>query len=340
MISKKVILLLAPVAFCLYLISVPYKSTKGEGLLNNETRVTNESAGLAKNNFPRIIILWTSWRSGSTYMGRLLASGLPDTFFSLEPLHKWQGRLAAINHENNTATSEAMKFIRGLLRCSIDSSYDSHVLHQSKCPFYLKANVFLYRNCREVNQCANTTFVNEICQRANIHVMKLLRLSLKWAWSLLEDDDLDLQIIYLARDPRAVLKSRSIVPWCGHKTCWDPKTVCSLLEDDLQEAKKIIRKFPKKFKFIQYEKVFSDLLKNLEDIMSFVGLKMSDAQRRIIAKNNGKNTTDFPSRWRAEADFGQVAIQQRECQKPLSELGLRIFNSNDELLNMQLPLVL
>ncbi|XP_068229173.1 carbohydrate sulfotransferase 3-like [Palaemon carinicauda] len=314
----------------------------GDGEFNG----TNELGVMEKNKVPRNIILWTTWRSGSTYTGELLANALPNTFYSIEPLHWWRVK---IYHENNAATFMARRFLRDLLRCSVSQSYRRQVRYLSKLRFYMRANAFLSNSCKKPNQCKSTTFVNGVCRQANIHVMKLLRLSLKWAWPLLEDDDLDLQIIYLARDPRAVLNSRSTETWCMHKTCRDPMTVCSLFKDDLQEAKKMMLKFPRKFKLIQYEKVSGDLLKSLENIMSFVGLKVSDRQLEIISRTkrnpNAPHTTRKDSkeqlnRWRLKADFNQVLMYQRECQKPISELGLRIFNSKMELLNLSLPLVL
>ncbi|XP_064120846.1 carbohydrate sulfotransferase 5-like [Macrobrachium nipponense] len=209
-------------------------------------------------------------------------------------------------------------------------------------------NAYLSKNCKKTSLCAKTAFINEVCKRANIHTIKLLRLSLKWAWPLLQDDDLDLRIIYLARDPRAVLESRSKVNWCHDKTCKDPKTVCKLLDDDLQEAKKMMQQFPEKFKFIQYEKVSDDLVNSLKDIMAFAGLGVTDRQMKIIGRKKGnpnepfitrKNSRNQVNRWRKKADFRQIWTFQRECLKPLSQLGLRIFSSKTELVDVSLPLV-
>ncbi|KAK7080957.1 hypothetical protein SK128_011301 [Halocaridina rubra] len=38
----------------------------------------------ALRNYPRIVILWTTWRSGSTFLGQLLASALDETFYRCE----------------------------------------------------------------------------------------------------------------------------------------------------------------------------------------------------------------------------------------------------------------
>nr|XP_027217827.1 carbohydrate sulfotransferase 4-like [Penaeus vannamei]XP_027217829.1 carbohydrate sulfotransferase 4-like [Penaeus vannamei] len=149
--------------------------------------------------------LWTGWRSGSTFVGKLLAKATNTTFYSYEPLHMYK---VHVLHRDRNDTRAAVRLLRDILRCRLLRHQDqvSYMAHQK---WYLKENAFLGNRCKPSRACSSTAFVGKVCRMASLHVAKVLRLSLRWARPLLEDEDLDVQIIYMVRDPRAVFSSRA-----------------------------------------------------------------------------------------------------------------------------------
>ncbi|XP_068229180.1 carbohydrate sulfotransferase 5-like [Palaemon carinicauda] len=361
--KRKIILIAAalPVVFTSLYISnhlQPFSSTKEsennpQKELNFVVSKNSEIGELSRASIerelnhpnPRIIILWTTWRSGSTYTGELLAKALPKTFFSTEPLRWWR---EVILHKNDSKSNAAFQFLNDLLHCHVHPGYTKQVTSLRNFQYYMRWNSYFSKRCVPLDACTNTTFISDMCKTANIHIAKVIRLSLKWAWRLLYAEDLDIQIIYLARDPRAVLSSRSRRIFCKDDTCKDPDTVCKLLEEDLIEVEKMSQRFPKRFKFVQYERIFEDARAGLEDLMSFVNLPVSEAQLQLLHPTLtdpdapfaiNKDAKSQVDRWRTTNGFEKVARYQRACLRPISALGLRVFESEEELLNLSLPLI-
>ncbi|XP_066990518.1 carbohydrate sulfotransferase 5-like [Macrobrachium rosenbergii] len=360
--KRKLTIVIFTVAMMTFFITCSLRSSSsaneaGGSGQNEEMFVVSPSSELSRrsgakierNNWkgtpPRIIILWTTWRSGSTYTGELLAKSLPMTFFSTEPLRWWR---EVILHKNDSKTKAAFEFLHDLLHCQVHPGYIKQVTSLKNFPYYMQWNSYFSQSCVPLDACTNTTFISNMCMTANIHVVKVVRLSLKWAWRLLHDEDLDIKMIYLARDPRAVLSSRSRRIFCKDDTCKDPDTVCRLLEEDLNEVKKMLQRFPKRFRFIQYERIFEDAKTGLENLMTFVSLPVSEAQLELLHPNTTDPDGPFAinkdakwqvNRWRTMNEYERVLRYQTACLRPISELGLRVFESEEELLNLSLPLV-
>ncbi|XP_045138943.1 uncharacterized protein LOC123520593 isoform X2 [Portunus trituberculatus] len=296
-------------------------SGRGESNLKiNRSSKLNQGA-------PRVILLLTRWRSGSTFLGELLASAVPETFYSYEPLHPWKIRML---EEDDSYTRAAHTLLRDLFQCHMEP-HPGHVAYMARSHWYLRWNTRLssqctptmkvvqgtqdrvkYQESREQQQklghekqlfnasqglqkvvwqvlqesryealdhnekvqlakerpglqdkdrkqqepsssrlnvgkrpsCDDASFVSDVCRRSSLHVAKVVRLSLRQAMPLLEDENLSLQVVYLVRDPRAVLSSRSRLPWCVAAACRDPYTVCSSLQRDLLLIPRLLRRFP------------------------------------------------------------------------------------------------
>ncbi|XP_069974100.1 uncharacterized protein [Penaeus vannamei] len=147
---------------------------------------------------------------------------------------------------NDTKTRSAVEYLKDLLLCRLRRRREEVGYLTSKA-FYMKENALLKQRCRSNRRtCFNASFVEGVCRGADLHLAKVLRLSLRWLRPLLEDDDLDFQVIYLVRDPRAVLSSRTKVPWCRSPSCRNPKVVCSLLTEDLTEVPALLKAYPQR----------------------------------------------------------------------------------------------
>ncbi|XP_069983355.1 carbohydrate sulfotransferase 1 isoform X2 [Penaeus vannamei] len=178
------------------------------------------------------------------------------------------------------------------------------------------------------------------------HLLQVLRLSLRWARPLLEDEDLDVQIIYMVRDPRAVFSSRARVDWCTSSTCRGIQTVCSLLGKDLAEAAALLQEYPHRFMFVQYEEMCQNMSASLADMMDFLGLPVTDVQKNMLRYESpstdphtiAKNSLLQAQLWRNLTSFEDIVVPvQDSCRASLEKLGLRIFSSYTELQNLSVP---
>ncbi|XP_069978786.1 carbohydrate sulfotransferase 3-like [Penaeus vannamei] len=237
----------------------------------------------------------------------------------------------------------ALALLKDLMLCRLEDHADQ-VSYTSRLDFYFEHNVFLRNLCRRNDgrfSCRNATYVSEVCRAAELHVVKVLRLSLKWLRLLLEDSELDLQVVYLARDPRAVLSSRVKEAWCT-RSCQSFEAICSLLEADLQEATLLLKEYPTRFKFINYDQVCGDAQASLKDVMAFLNLPVTRQQEVLLpSRRIGHHSAETYSRadlWRRGTSFTQIVVPvQNSCSLALKKLGLRTFVSENDLLDLRVP---
>ncbi|XP_063588646.1 carbohydrate sulfotransferase 6-like [Penaeus indicus] len=289
--------------------------------------------------------------------------------FCYEPLHMHK---VHVLHRDRNDTRAAVRLLRDILRCRLLRHQDqvSYMAHQK---WYLRENAFLGSRCRPSRACSSTAFVGKVCRMAIPYQIQrtytyseelstgvtqlagmlltecfpqVLRLGLRWARPLLEDEDLDVQIIYMVRDPRAVLSSRARVDWCTSSTCRGFQTVCSLLEKDLTEAAALLQEYPHRFMFVQYEEMCQNMSAALADIMDFLGLPVTNVQMNMLKYEKPstdpliitKNSLLQAQLWRNMTSYADIVIPvQEHCKASLDKLGLRIFSSNTEFQNLSVP---
>ncbi|KAK7087058.1 hypothetical protein SK128_007231 [Halocaridina rubra] len=323
------------------------KPRPGPKSMRNELSVPMEEAVMKiVEELPKVVVLWTTWRSGSNYLGELLANAKTNTFYSNEPLHYWKVNFL---YEDNTETLFARNYLHDLLRCHLDQEYQQQLNYMSRQKYYMKWNGYLFKQCKKKMSCADSAFINEVCKQADLHLAKVLRLSLKWVRPLLQDERLDLRVIYVVRDPRAVLLSRERVDWCQTLSCSNPVMVCELLQEDLKQIQSLSKNFPDKFKFLQYENITTDPEGSLRDMMAFLDLPVSESQMRLLRPTSvspdslystRKDAKTQSERWRTISDYQNMLYYQRSCEGPIKTLGLRMFSSEEEFRNLSESLVL
>ncbi|KAK3869561.1 hypothetical protein Pcinc_025145 [Petrolisthes cinctipes] len=252
-----------------------------QGKKTNEDEATNQGQREEQRGqrSPRVILLLSSWRSGSTFLGEILATAdNNNTFYSYEPLHEWKVRLV---REDNGSTRTAVQLLTDLLHCRL-YLHPHHLAYMTSKHWYLRWNTRLASHCLHSNQCTNTTLATQLCTTSHIHVAKVVRLGLQWVLPLLQDPSLNLQLVVLVRDPRAVLSSRARVPWCQDPSCSHPPTVCQAMYQDLRLLPHLLRQYPTRVKMVQYERFLLDLHTSLPDLLSFLHLPLSPAHLHLL----------------------------------------------------------
>jgi hypothetical protein len=95
----------------------------------------------------------------------------------------------------------------------------------------------------------NLQKLQELCLEAEYGIFKFVRLSLSLASSHFGNDT---KIIFLMRDPRAVMHSRNntVYKWCNTKSCSSHKNLCQQHLQDFKTAKWLQEHSPENFKFV------------------------------------------------------------------------------------------
>ena len=76
-----------------------------------------------------------------------------------------------------------------------------------------------------------------------------MRLRLNLTKQIIEDTNLNVQVLYLVRDPRGTLQSRKHRVWCpGEPDCDQPENLCSDLVKDYYAAQELMKQHPKRIR--------------------------------------------------------------------------------------------
>lgn len=153
-------------------------------------------------------VIFTTWRSGSTFLGDIL-NAMPGNFYHYEPLLHYD-----IVQVRGPPTAEpALEHLRKLLMCNYTDMDD--YLNYGKHHFNLFThNTRLWKHCRVfTNYCFTSKFLEPFCKLFPLQSMKSVRLRAALAPILLDDPSLNVKVILLVRDPRGTMQSRRHRDW-------------------------------------------------------------------------------------------------------------------------------
>ncbi|XP_018011557.1 carbohydrate sulfotransferase 3 [Hyalella azteca] len=216
---------------------------------------------------------------------------------------------------------------------------------------FMITNKLFYSKCLPAKKCDDPEFFSSVCAESHVHVLKVIRLSLKFASSLLVDPKFqDLKIVYLARDPRPVIRSRREpvnARWCTPKNlqCYDPRYACLGLDEDLNYARQLLEEFPDRFFFLRYEdlstkprKIVEQLWQDLnltitEDFIEYLQQSTTGKKPKMQANDVTRDSANHAFAWRSNIEWELVKEVQESCKNAITNLGWRIFTSESQLRN-------
>jgi len=179
---------------------------------NNEIKLKRKSQTvnarpMTHNGDKKKIIVLTTKRSGSSFIGRILFEH-PDIYYFFEPLQ-------IVMHNNNILDNndKLNSFVQKLFSCAFtDALYDAEVLpSHHRYLTYRPCTTFLrYIDPRHGNSCRLTDIarIEVICRQARYVAMKVIRLYPSQLALIKKYLKEEVQIIHLNRDPRGVISSR------------------------------------------------------------------------------------------------------------------------------------
>ncbi|XP_013887614.1 carbohydrate sulfotransferase 6-like [Austrofundulus limnaeus] len=328
------------------------------------------------------VLLLSSWRSGSSFLGQVFSQH-PSVFYLMEPAwHVWSKMEQSSARVLRMAVRD---LIRSIFQCDF-SVMDSYLPEN-----YNMSSLFMWAESRalcappacsltvtNVTQCKNICDapgllkVEKACNRYSHVVLKEVRFfELESLYPLLQDPNLDLRIIHLIRDPRAVLRSREVASKALMSDSFivlekkstpfytvQYQALQEICHSHIRISKRASLKPPPflkgRYKLIRYEDLTLNPLKEINSLYEFAGLEMTSEIGEWIYKTThgigkgtkkqafqitSRNATLVSQAWRTTLPFSKVKRVQDICKEAMELLGYKTVDSFKEQRNLDIDLL-
>ncbi|XP_006742581.1 carbohydrate sulfotransferase 4 [Leptonychotes weddellii] len=335
---------------------------------------------------PMHVLVLSSWRSGSSFVGQLFGQH-PDVFYLMEPAwHIWM----TFTHSTAWRLHMAVRdLIRAIFLCDM-SVFDAYMKPSPRrqsslfqwensralcsppaCNIFSRDMIIPQAHCKLL--CSKQPFevVEKACRSYSHVVLKEVRFfNLQVLYPLLRDPSLNLHIVHLVRDPRAVFRSREhtirelmidsrIVMgqhWEKIKEKDQPYYVMQVICQSQLEIYKAVQSLPKalrqRYMLVRYEDLVQDPIAQTAQMYKYVGLKfLPHLQTWVYNSTRGKgmghhafhtnarNALNVSQAWRWTLPYGNVSRLQKVCNDTMTLLGYHLVRSEQEQKNLSLDLL-
>ena len=134
------------------------------------------------------ILIVTTWRSGSTFLGDLL-NHYPGTWYSFEPLHYRNTN----PHLSKDDDDFSLKLVSDIFKCQPERGYYKHANNQNN-RFLFRHNFRFWNACKNLlmgeSGCFMPVLTEKSCPLFPIRLIKLVRMRMKLARLLFDDPDI------------------------------------------------------------------------------------------------------------------------------------------------------
>ncbi|XP_034734546.1 carbohydrate sulfotransferase 6 [Etheostoma cragini] len=332
------------------------------------------------------VLLLSSWRSGSSFVGQVFSQH-PSVFYLMEPAwHVW----TKLQKPGARALRMAVRdLLRSVFQCDL-SVMEAYLLEQHNV-----SSLFMWSHSRALcsppacpltprNQFSNQTRCFQTCDARGLQavedacgtyshvVLKEVRFfELESLYPLLQDPSLDLRIIHLVRDPRAVVRSReeSAKAFVSDNAVVLEQRSIPAAEVQYQVMQEICRSHVRineramlkpppflkgRYKMFRYEDVARNPLKEITAMYDFVGLEMTrpleewiyrvthgkgKGSKKEAFKITSRNAADVSQAWRTTMPHNKVRRIQEVCKGAMALLGYRTVNSEKEQKRLDIDLL-
>ncbi|NXP15837.1 CHST4 sulfotransferase, partial [Thinocorus orbignyianus] len=333
---------------------------------------------------PVHILILSSWRSGSSFTGQLFSQH-PDVFYLMEPA--WHVWIKLYYSTAKVLQMAARDLVRSVFLCDM-SVFDAYMSSERKksdlfqwetsralcsppaCDSFSRSDIISAINCKTM--CSKYPFskVEEACKTYSHIVVKEVRFfNLKVLYPLLTDPSLNLKIIHLVRDPRAVFRSREnavaelkhdtniVVRSQGKRTEMEPydtmQVICKSQVEMYKAGSQDVPSFLKdRYLLVRYEDIVRDPLAKTAEMYRFAELNFTpELQKWVhnITHGNGQGAHMFiigsrdalrvSQAWRKTLSFQKIKEVQNVCKDAMDLLGYRLLQSEEEQKDMSLDLL-
>lgn len=338
----------------------------------------------------RHVLLMATTRTGSSFVGEFF-NQQGNIFYLFEPLWHIE-RTVSFEPGGANAAGSALVYrdvLKQLFLCDlyvlehfITPLPEDHLTEfmfrrgssRSLCedpvctPFVKK--VFEKYHCKN-RRCGplNVTLAAEACRRKEHMALKAVRIrQLEFLQPLAEDPRLDLRVIQLVRDPRAVLASR-MVAFAGKYKTWkkwlDDEGQDGLREEEVQRLRgncESIRLSAElglrqpawlrgRYMLVRYEDVARGPLQKAREMYRFAGIPLTPQVEDWIQKNTQaahdgsgiystqKNSSEQFEKWRFSMPFKLAKVVQAACGPAMRLFGYKLARDAAALTNRSVSLL-
>ncbi|XP_027261857.1 carbohydrate sulfotransferase 6 [Cricetulus griseus] len=334
------------------------------------------------------VLVLSSWRSGSSFLGQVFSQH-PDVFYLMEPAwHVWD----ALSQGSAPTLHMAVRdLVRSVFLCDMDV-FDAYLPWRRNisdlfqwavsralcsppaCNAYARRSISSEEVCKSL--CATRPFslARESCSSYSHVVLKEVRFfNLQVLYPLLSDPALNLHIVHLVRDPRAVLRSREQAAKAlardngiilGTNGTWveaDPRlrVVSEVCRSHVRIAEAALHKPPPflqdRYRLVRYEDLVRDPLTQIRELYAFTGLNLTQklqtwihnithgsgpGSHREAFKTSSRDALSVSQAWRLTLPFDKIQQVQELCAGALQLLGYRPVHSELEQRDLSLDLLL
>ena len=184
--------------------------------------------------------------------------------------------------------------------------------------------------------CYQPEYLTKLCKLFPITLIKFVRLSVEVFGSLIAElSSDDFHVIYLSRDPRAIMNSRwnnyPSTTWCVNGSeCTSALVLCQDMDNDLTAAFKLQDMYPGRVHILRYEDLALSPSEKAVQLFDALGLHFGNEAQLFISEHtevddpNSKIVRDSGKRvtaWMNEMTAMQMLEVQRSCSGTLERYG-------------------
>uniref|UniRef100_U3I3F4 Sulfotransferase n=1 Tax=Anas platyrhynchos platyrhynchos TaxID=8840 RepID=U3I3F4_ANAPP len=325
----------------------------------------------------QLVYVFTTWRSGSSFFGELFNQN-PEVFFLYEPVwHVWQKLYPG---DAVSLQGAARDMLSSLYRCDLSvfqlystagagknlttlgifgAATNKVICSSPLCPAYRKEVVGMVddRVCKKCPPQRLSRFQEE-CHKYRTLVIKGVRVfDLAILAPLMRDPTLDLKVIHLVRDPRAVASSRIksrhglIRESLQVVRSRDPR-IHRIMAKTLQTALHPPDWLQGNYMAVRYEDLVVEPIKTLRQVYGFVNLAVSPEMEKFTLNMtsgpgysskpfvvSARNATQALSAWRTALSYQQIKQVEEYCHQPMALLGYERVGSPEEVKDLSRTLL-
>lgn len=332
------------------------------------------------------VLLLSSWRSGSSFLGQVFSQH-PSVFYLMEPgWHVWS-QLPKVNIR--MLRLPVRDIFWSIFQCDFSGleaflpennnvsdlfmwSHSRALCSPPVCSLTPRGEMSDQPECLKKCDAKGLHGVKNACDAYSHVVLKSVRFfELESLYPLLRDPNLNLRIVHLVRDPRAVVRSRE---QSANAFVTDDAIIlenrrmpaAEVLYQVMQEicrshvriSERAVLKAPPflkgRYKRVRFEDLVRDPLGEISAIYKFVGLEMTQQLGQWVYQvTHGKGTgtkkeafsitsrdaSDVSQAWRSTLVHHKVKRIQEVCRGAMTLLGYRTVGSEKEQKKLEVDLL-
>ncbi|XP_077993692.1 carbohydrate sulfotransferase 1-like [Glandiceps talaboti] len=306
------------------------------------------------------VIIVTNRRSGSSFLGQIFNQN-PDFFFHFEPVKVLESILGYQQLQPNVS-----KFLGNIFKCnfqgipSLVDFYNEAGLHRASSkilisePFCSAFDV----SRKSVKKCddIDIRMITDICKKVKNVAVKVIRVvNIQSLQALMADDTLNVKIIHLVRDPRAIYSSRvkaeKLAKTFDSEQEMTMLSLCKRMKHNYDTAHAHPQWLKNRYMLVRYEDLAENPIRVAKQMYNFIGIeKLPKSVKSWIAANSNadpeksdvystrRNSSSVVQAWRLELPFDIVQRIDSMCSELMDALGYNLASVPSDLTNMTIDI--